>query len=463
MSSRHAQKTGTVTPFLTAPVGRLFVANALPLVLVLSTAGVLNVVDGVIVGRYLGSPALAAVSATFPVVMLVTALAVMVGGGMSSRMARYLGAGQRTAAARELSAAQALALMIALVLGPVLLLSGRSLAALLTGDAPQVAAMSHDYLRVIALALPLQLLLSLHADALRNGGRAGQVALLSVVVNVVNIVANVILIAGCGLGVAGSALGMALAQAVGLVWVIGLRKRDTALLPLTALGGKHDVRPWASILLLGLPVSLSLLGTAVVSTTVILALRAAADREVMLSAYGIVTRVLGLSYLVQMAIALALQTIVGHNMGAGLHRRAAVALRIGVVSAGVGCLLVVIVLLAMRTRLGLMFTASPDVAKDVGTVLRAMLLFYVFSGPLLTLAMFFQAVGRPREAALLTLVKPWLLTPVLVFSCVAIGGTRALWYAFPVADAVLVGAVIVAWQRRRSRRPAARRPTGDGA
>ena len=80
MSSRHAQQAGAAQPFLTAPVGRLFVSNALPMAIVLSLGGLLNAVDGVFVGRFVGPDALAAVSALFPLVMLTTALSALVGG-----------------------------------------------------------------------------------------------------------------------------------------------------------------------------------------------------------------------------------------------------------------------------------------------------------------------------------------------------------------------------------------------
>ncbi len=88
MSVRHASQQAN--PFLTAPIGRLFLSNAFPMAVVMSMGGVLNVVDGVFVGRFIGSDALAAVSLAFPFAMVLSALTVLVGGGMSSLMARHL-------------------------------------------------------------------------------------------------------------------------------------------------------------------------------------------------------------------------------------------------------------------------------------------------------------------------------------------------------------------------------------
>lgn len=115
MSVRHA--TQRDNPFLTAPIGRLFLSNALPMAVVMSMGGLLNLVDGIFVGRYIGPDALAAVSLTFPVVMVLSALAALAGGGMSSLLARHLGAGDRAAAGDALAAAHGLALAISLGLG----------------------------------------------------------------------------------------------------------------------------------------------------------------------------------------------------------------------------------------------------------------------------------------------------------------------------------------------------------
>tara|TARA_R100001530_G_scaffold103902_1_gene72313 strand:- start:737 stop:1018 length:282 start_codon:yes stop_codon:yes gene_type:complete len=63
---------------------------------------------------------------------------------------------------------------------------------------------------------------------------------------------------------------------------------------------------------------------------------------------------------------------------------------------------------------------------------------YVFTGPILVLALHFQAMGYPLRTAALTLIKPWLLTPALLVVMNAWLGIDDLWFAFPIADAVLL-------------------------
>lgn len=436
MSVRHAVPQDN--PFLTAPIGRLFLSNALPMAVVMSMGGILNVVDGVFVGRFIGAEALAAVSLAFPAVMLMSALATLAGGGMSSLLARSLGAGDRNAAAKVFAGAHGLVLAITALLAALWLGFGGALLAETAGTA-QIAATTGRYLSILIWAAPVQLLLGLHADALRVEGRAGAVAGLSVLVNLVNIGANWLGIVIFGLGVAGSALGTVVAQVLGLALVFGLRARGSGLLPLGILRRESWVAHWRRIITLGLPLCLSFFGIALVACIAILALQHhAADYDRQVAAYGAVTRLLSLAFLPQLAIALALQGIAGQNAGAGLGGRAIAALRLAMAAAFLWCAVVALTGVFAGQMLGGWFSNDPEVTTMIAAMLRPMLALYAFAGPILVLAMYFQALGQPGRTAMLTLVKPWGLMPVLILGLSAAYGVSGIFLAFPIADGVVL-------------------------
>lgn len=440
MSVRHAVLQDN--PFLTAPIGRLFWSNALPMAMVMSMGGILNVVDGIIVGRFIGPQALAAVSLAFPVAMVLTALATLVGGGMSSLLARHLGAGDRAAAGRIFAGAHGLVLAISVGVIVLWVLAGGGFVAAMAGE-PRVAGLAQDYLRILILGAPVQLLLGLHADALRNEGRAGVIAGLSVLVNLINIGANWLGIVVLGLGIAGSALGTVAALAIGLALLIVVRAHGGGLLPLSVLR-QSWLAGWSRITRLGLPLCLSFIGIAVSASVVMLALRlhAGADHATLVASYGVVTRLLGFAFLPQMAIALATQSISGNNAGAGRPDRAEAALRLAMAAGFVWCLLVVLIGLVGGHALAGWFSDDPAVTTAVAQILRPMMLVYAASGPVLVLALHFQAIGQPGRTAALTLVKPWLLSPALVLLLSAILGVPGIWLAFPVADVVILALAV---------------------
>lgn len=427
MSVGHAAEE-IRNPFLIRPVGRLFLGTALPMAVVLSMSGLLNIVDGIFVGRFVGAKALAAISLGFPLVMLLTALSTLIGGGMSSLLARRLGAGDRAGAIRILTRAQGLALLIGLLLPIGAIALGAPLLDWLAAGDTEVAQLAAQYLRILYIGAPLQLVLGLHADALRNEGRAATVALLSIGVNLLNMASNAVAIILLGLGLTGAALGTVVAQALGLGMLIALRqmdrgKRDRRLLPFAfwrssapnPRWAKDGLRDWGQILRLGLPLCLGLMGTGVMGCIMLIAIgRNAQDSAPLIAAYGIVTRILGLAYLPQLAIALTTQSITGHTHGAGQRQRCQEALNHALLAAFIWCGAVALGAELAAQQLGRLFTADAAVIAAVGTMLRPMMACYFLAGPALVLAMYFQALGQPLRAALLTLVKPWLLLPALI-------------------------------------------------
>lgn len=425
-------------PFLTRPVGRLFAANVLPMTVVMSMGGLLSVVDGIFVGRFIGAPALAAVSLAFPVVLLLTALTTLGGGGMSSLLARHLGAGSRLAAARVFAGAHGLVFVFSAVLMAAALTIGPAVLSALAAGNAEVAELAQGYLWILILGSPVQFLLGLHADALRNEGRAGLIGLLSVLVNLLNIGANYIAIVLFGLGVAGSALGTVGAQGIGLAMLVYLRTRDSGLLPLGALCRESWRSGWAQIAALGLPLCLNFIGMAVVASMVLLLIGTkAADPATYVAAYGVATRLLGFAFLPQMAIALTTQSITGNTVGAGQTGRALQALWLAMACALIWCLCVALLGTFAGAWLGAWFSDNPAVIAATAEILRPMTALYFVSGPILVLALHYQAMGHPLRTAALTLIKPWLLTPALLFGLSAVWGIDGLWRAFPIAEAVL--------------------------
>lgn len=230
-----------------------------------------------------------------------------------------------------------------------------------------------------------------------------------------------------------------MAQILGLALVFGLRARGRGLLPLGILRRESWVAHWLRIITLGLPLCLSFLGIALVSSIAILALRHhTADYDRQVAAYGGVTRLLSLAFLPQLAIALALQGIAGQNAGAGLGGRAMAALRLAMAAAFLWCAVVALTGLFAGQILGGWFSGDPQVTTMIAAMLRPMLALYAFAGPILVLAMYFQALGQPGWTAALTLVKPWALMPLLILGLSAVYGLNGIFLAFPIADGVVL-------------------------
>lgn len=422
--------------FLTTPPGRIFAVTALPMVAIMLMNGLLGIIDAAFLGHFVGAEAMAAVGIAFPVMMLTIALSTLVSGGMSSLLARQLGAGAREAAGASFASAHGLATIIASTLILLFLVWGWDFAIGVAGSDGPIAEMVWVFLAITVVGTPVQFLLGIHADAWRNEGRAGLMALVSLGVTLVNIVLNYILIVPLELGVAGSAFGTVMAQGVGLALLAGLRQYVGGMMPLSSLWRNRWTAGWGHIAGLGAPVSLGFIGMALSAATVVLALRlgGSADYAKTIAAYGVATRIFGFAFLPIMAVAMAMQSIVGNNVGARLYTRSDNVLYIAVATTLVYGLAVEIFLLSQSSIVGAAFVTDSDVISEVGRLFRPMSAAYLFSGPVLVLGLYFQAIGQPARAALLTMAKPFVLLPALITAIAAMWGTEAMWFAYPLAD-----------------------------
>ena len=428
--------------FTHGPLGQIFLKTALPIILVMSMNGLLTVVDAMFLGRYVGADALGAVTLIFPLFMLIIALATLVANGMSSILARNLGAGDMAAAHGTFAGAHGLALAVSALLIVAYLLVGAPLvAALASGDAV-LAEMARTYLVIMVFMSPLAFLLGVHSDALRNEGRIGFMAAMSLLVSLSNIGFNYVLIALAGMGVAGSALGTAAAQLLALLIILGYRLQGRAVLHPRALLETGWLQRWGRILALGAPQSLNFIGIALGATSVIIALQmiSAPDYDAKVSAYGIVTRVMTFMFLPLLGLTHALQSIVGNNYGAQLWARSDTTLRMGLVVALIYCTGMQALFWLFPAPIAGVFVTEPDVVASFVPIMQISVAMLWLAGPLIVIASYFQAIGKATQAAVLGLAKPYAFGIPLTFVLALSIGENGIWLAGPVAE-VLMGLV----------------------
>ena len=439
--------------FTHGPMGPIFAKTALPIIFVMSMNGLLAVVDAMFLGRYVGPEALSAVTLIFPLYMLIVALATLVSGGMSSILARHLGAEDFDAARNTFAGAHGLALIVSACLITGYLLAGRPLTLSLASGSEPLAGMAQTYLAITAFMSPLAFTLAVHSDALRNEGRVGFMAIMSLLVSLSNIGFNYVLIALMGLGVAGSALGTAAAQILALTIILGFRLRGNTPLPVTALRTARWTSDWTRILALGAPQSLNFIGIALGATAVIVALQLVETPtyETTVSAYGILTRAMTFVFLPLLGLTHALQTIVGNNYGAQAWARSDLGLRLGLWVALVYCTMVQIIMSLWAAPVAGLFVSDTLVIAEYARITPLSIAMLWLAGPLIVIASYFQAIGNATRAALLGLTKPYLFALPLTFALPLVWGETGIWLAGPAAEILMAGLTLLVLYQTASR------------
>ncbi|MBB5571956.1 MULTISPECIES: MATE family efflux transporter [Rhizobium] len=427
--------------FLTGWLPGVFARTAAPIIMITTINGLFAVVDAYFLGVFVGADALSAVSLIFPALMLLIALQSLVSNGMASILARRLGAGDRTGARQVFSAAHGLALAVVILVNALYWTVGRQVITTGAAGNAAVAANAGAFMGIMVGFAPVSFLLSVHIDALRCEGKIGFMTLVTLASTLLNILANWLLMAVMHWGVIGSAAGSIAAQFICLAVILLYRWRQPgALRPSTSF----PVTEWRGIAAFGAPMSLGFIGISLSSAAILfnLAIWHQGDYVATVGAYGIITRVMTFAYLPLLGLSIALQTISGHNHGAGLSTRVGRSLQIAMVSALIYCSVVELAVEMLAGRLGSIFVGDSVIVAEVGRILPWTVGAYFLFGQMIVLSSYFQSIGDAKRGAIFGLARPYLFTLPLTFLLPFVFGETGIWMVPVFAE---TGMLLLAW------------------
>jgi putative MATE family efflux protein len=408
---------------LSAPITPTLLRLSAPGVLLVAFQSMVSIGDTYFVGR-LGTAPLAGLALVFPLLMLLqmTSAGAM-GGGVSSAVARALGAGNRDAARNLVMHGLVIGMSGGLVFTLLLLVFGRGLYRLLGGQgAPLEQALA--YSTVLFGGAVMVWLANTLASVLRGSGNTLTPALTFVGTALVQIPLSGALTLGWGpfprWGIAGAAaayvvaFGLAsLAMAIG-VWRSPLRPER--------VHWRLEGRLFREILRVGALSSLSALQT--VLTAVILTGFVARFGTAALAGYGVGVRLELLQVPIVFAIAQALVVMVGTNIGAGQVARAKRIAWTGTAASALICLVIggtVAVYPALWVHV---FSDDAEVIEIGSLYMRIVAPLYPLFGAGLSLYFASQGAGQ--------MLKP-VLVGTLRLALVVAGGALVMRFGGPLA------------------------------
>ena len=363
--------------------------------LLVAFQSMVSIGDTYFVGR-LGTAPLAGLALVFPMVMLLSMTSAgAMGGGVSSAIARALGAGDASRARRLVVHALVIALGMAAAFTLLMLAFARPLYRLLGGEGETLAAALaySDLLFAGALAVWLANTLS---SVLRGTGNMLVPAAALIVAAGIHVPLSGSLVLGLGpmprLGIAGAALAYVSTFGLAAVAMAAVVFRRASALRPTSADLRLERRLFADILRVG---ALSVLNavqtvlTAVVLTGFVGSFGAAA-----LAGYGVGVRLELLQIPLVFAVGQALVVLVGVNIGAGNIRTAKRVAFTGTAVAAAICLAIGATVAVFPLAWVGLFSADPAVLESGSRYLRTVAPFY----PLLAvgIALYFASQGAGR-------------------------------------------------------------------
>jgi len=373
---------------------RLAAPNILNL---LAFAGVITF-DGFFLGR-IGTNALAGASLAFPWVMLVLQTTNSgMGTGVSSAIARSLGAGNRDRANDLVFHALLLALALAAIFSTVMLL-GAPLLFRLMGGQDEMLADALAYANIALGGAVCICVSNLLGNAVRGTGNMSLPAAVLVGCVVLHIAISPALIFGFGpipaLGPAGAGWGLVIPFAIGSVVMICYLRSSAAIVRLNFRGVTTRLELFVDILKVGVP---GLLNTAITNLSVVMLTGIAGQlgRETAIG-YAMGARLEYILQPVAFGFGTAIVAMVGTNWGAQQYRRARQIAWTGVTTIAAVCGSIgTIVAICPALWIGL-FSSDAEVARIGALYLRIVGPAYICFG--IGLALFFVSQGVGRAVA----------------------------------------------------------------
>ena len=205
----------------TGSIKKLMLQLMIPAVVAQVVNLLYNIVDRIYIGHMaeVGASALTGVGLFTPILMLITAFAMLCGSGGAPRASIAMGRGNDAGAEKILGGCFMLQAIISVILTAVMLLWSREML-LVFGASENTIGFAMDYMSIYALGtLFVQLTLGMNAFITAQG--FATVGMQTVLIGaVLNIVLDPVFIFALNMGVRGAALATILSQAVSAVWVV---------------------------------------------------------------------------------------------------------------------------------------------------------------------------------------------------------------------------------------------------
>lgn len=354
--------------------GKQIVAFAIPMLIGNIAQQLYNTADSVIVGRYVGDNALAAVGSASPILNLLLVLFVGISVGAGIMVSQYFGAKQREDLSGTIGSCitlTAISSLFIMIIGP--LVSGPLLSYL---DTPEsIIGWCESYLNIIFIGIVGMAYYNILGGVLRGLGDSVSALLYLLIATIVNIVLDILFVASFGMGVAGVALATAIAQALSAVLCFWKLLRMSDIFDMKKKYLKLHRKYVITTIRLGLPSGLT---QAIFSMAMIIVQSLTNSfGEMFIAANVIVMRVDGFAMMPNFSFGTAMTTYAGQNVGAHELERVDEGAKQGTfIAMGVSAAITALILIFGKYLMGI-FTDTSELVDMSMRMMRILAVGYV--------------------------------------------------------------------------------------
>jgi putative MATE family efflux protein len=443
-------------------VAKLLLKFSIPCVLSLLISALYNIVDQIFIGNselgYLGN---AATSIVFPITIISLAFAWCFGDGTAAYMSICQGQKDTQHLRKSIGGALTVTFIIGLLFVLICFLSMDNIL-FAFGASDATIGLSRDYFTIILAAIPLFMLMNTMSAVIRADGSPGYSMILMLTGAVINIILDPLFIFVFHWGIKGAAWATIIGQiAAFILAVIYLFKSKTFRLTLKSF--IPNFKLLLNTVKLGASTFITQISIVVISLVcnIMLVQYGALSKygqDIPIAVIGIAMKVFTIVINIVVGIVLGGQPILGYNYGAKKYDRVKETFKLILIfTLIVGVLSTLIFELCPQIVIN-MFGVQTELYNEFAVkTFRIFLSLVTFTCTIKMISIFFQAVGQPVKAAIISLIRDIIcFVPLVILLPLAMNIDGTLWAA-PVADGIgiiVAGFFIAVFFRSLSKRAA---------
>lgn len=429
MNDRHG--------LLTQPIGRVLLKMSLGNLIGIVTILGFNLVDTFFISQ-LGTQALAAISFTFPITLIVSSIGIGVGAGISTNLGRLIGSNDKRQAQLFLHDTLLITFVIICAISILGSLSIGPLFSLL-GATPASLPYIQDYMLPWYLGAPLLVLLVVGNQALRATGDTRSPAMIMSLAAIINVILDPLLIFGLGpfprLEMQGAAIATLIAWLIAFLlsgYLLIIKKR---MLQFAKISIKRYQQNWKKLAHIAQPATLMNLLNPVANALLMAML--ARENHLAVAAFGAGIRLESLMLIVVMALSSSLVPFIAQNLGAGQKARAHQALMLSLKFIFIFQTLLYIPFMLLATPVASLFSQDPQVIALLSFYIKFLPIAYGFLGIIILVATSLNAYHRPMSSLTINVCRLFLLMLPLAALGSYLYGVEGLLLALPITNTLM--------------------------
>ncbi len=410
--------------------GKLIFRFATPMLLGNVFQQLYNVTDSIIVGRFLGKEALAAVGASFPLIFMLVSFIIGISSGSTIIIAQYFGAKDNEKVKRAMDTMYIFLFFASIVIGILGIIFSESIFRLIRLP-EEIIPQASTYMSIYLSGILFFFGFNGTSAVLRGLGDSKTPLYFLIISTVFNIFFDLLFIVVFKWGIEGAAAATVIAQAGAFVSLTFYLNHKQQIINLSFRKYVWDREMFRTSIRIGVPTGFQ---QTFVSMGMLALLRIVNDYGTdTVAAYSVAVRIDGLASLPAMNFGQALSTYTGQNIGANRISRVNKGLIATFKMSSVVAVITSVLIMVFREQLMALFTSDLEVIRIGARYLLIVSGFYVFFSSMFIIGGVMRGAGATVIPMFITLFSLWIIRIPIAAVLSKYIGVDGIWWAIPIA------------------------------